>query len=130
METSLFLARLIGPVMGLMGLFILLHPGRLERAAREILDSAALLLIAGLLAFPAGLAIVLTHNVWSADWRGLITLLGWIAMLAGVARVLLPGQIGALGEAMLRNRAMTAVPGALLAALGVCLCYARYLAAA
>ena len=34
----------------------------------------------------AGLAIVLVHNVWTFDWRVIITILGWLAVLGGIFR--------------------------------------------
>ncbi len=41
--------------------------------AREFLGSRALIYLAGILAFVPGLAMVLAHNVWVADWRIVIT---------------------------------------------------------
>lgn len=123
METSLMLARLIGPVMVVMGAYILLRTEHLARAAREILDSAALLMIAGLLAFVPGLAIVLAHNVWVAGWPVIVTLLGWIAMLAGLARMFMPDTMRRVGATMLdRPRVFFVGPGLVMLALGGFLC--------
>ena len=47
--------------------------------ADEFLRSRALIYLSGLLLMTAGLAIVLTHNVWRADWPVIITILGWLA---------------------------------------------------
>ncbi len=127
MQTSIFLAKLIGPVMAVMGLYVVLYPDRIARAAREILDSDALLLIAGALALPSGLAIVITHDVWALDWRGAITLIGWIMIGAGGARMLLPIQMKALGDVMLRHRAFTLIPGLLMVLLGLYLSSFGYL---
>ena len=69
MSTSIFLAQLMGPLMLLMGAFVVLNPERIRRIGREFLESEALLLLSGILTLPVGLAIVLNHNVWSADWR-------------------------------------------------------------
>ena len=33
----------------------------------------------------AGMAVILTPDVWTADWRVLITLLGWLTVIAGAA---------------------------------------------
>ena len=52
---------------------------------------------------PAGLAIVLTHNVWVADWRVLITILGWLAAIGGAVRILAPQRTGRVGRSMLRQ---------------------------
>ena len=38
----------------------------------------------------AGLALVLTHNVWRADWPVIITILGWLAAIGGAVRIVMP----------------------------------------
>ena len=49
--------------------------------AGEFIGSRALIYVAGVLAFMPALALVLAHNVWVADWRVLITLIGWFALI-------------------------------------------------
>ena len=44
----------------------------------------------GSLIFIAGLAIVRSHNAWSRHWPVLITLVGWFAVIAGLARMATP----------------------------------------
>ncbi len=127
MDTSIFLAKLIGPMMLVMGLFVVFHPERIRRVGREFLDSEALILMSGVITLPVGLAIVISHNVWEANWRALITLIGWIAVVAGIARLAMPDVMRTLGEAMLEKTFMTAVPGALMVVIGVYLSYHGYL---
>ena len=110
-----------------MGLFVAIHPKRVEAMGREVLDIPTLLLMAGLLALVPGLAIVLTHNTWAADWRGLITVLGWIMLVAGASRILLPGLMQRMGDSMLQNRALIMVPGLLMLVLGGYLVWVAYL---
>ncbi len=52
--------------------------------------SAHLVYLNGALLFVAGLAIVRTHNLWSARWPVLITLMGWTCLLVGLARMTAP----------------------------------------
>jgi vacuolar-type H+-ATPase subunit I/STV1 len=50
-----------------------------------MLHSAPLLFLAGVLAVTAGIAIVLTHNVWSGGVTPvLVTLVGWVALVKGL----------------------------------------------
>ena len=126
MDTSVYLAKLIGPVMLAMGVFVALYRAQLEKIAREILDSAALLFIAGILALCSGLAIVLAHNVWTGGWPVLVTLMGWIALVAGLARIFLPNALKTAGTAMLGNPWMTTAPGILMALIGAYLSYQGY----
>jgi hypothetical protein len=44
----------------------------------------------GSLLFVAGLAIVRAHNHWTRDWPVLVTLVGWVAMLIGLGRMVAP----------------------------------------
>ena len=127
MDTSIFLAKLIGPMMLVMGLFVVFNPERIRRVGREFLDSEALIFMSGVITLTVGLAIVVAHNVWEANWRALITLIGWIAVVAGIARLGLPDAMRTLWEAMLEETFMTAVPGALMVVIGGYLSYHGYL---
>lgn len=128
MDSTIYLAKLIGPVMLALGLFVAFNPARVSRMGREVLASDALLLIAGVITLPAGLAIVLSHNIWVANWPVLITAMGWIMIVAGLARILLPGLMQSLGAAMLEKPIVTTIPGLLMAAIGAFLCYQGYFA--
>ena len=130
METSVYLAKLIGPLMALMalmGLFVVLHPAHLSKIGQGVLDSPALMFVSSVLALTSGLALVLSHTVITCDWRLIITLIGWITLLAGAARLLLPGLMQTIGTGMLDNRILTLVPGILLLGLGLTLAYIGYL---
>lgn len=52
--------------------------------------SAHLVYLNGALLFVAGLTIVRTHNLWIARWPVLITLMGWVCLLVGLARMIAP----------------------------------------
>ena len=73
MQKSIYLARLMGPVMLAMGIGVLLNAPVFLILVGQFLHSYALIFVAGLLSLTAGLAIVLSHNVWVGDWRVLIT---------------------------------------------------------
>lgn len=51
---------------------------------------APLIYLNGVLLFVAGLAIVNKHNVWVLGWETLITIIGYIAMIIGLLRMLFP----------------------------------------
>jgi uncharacterized protein YjeT (DUF2065 family) len=128
MDTSILLAKLMGPMLLVMGLFVVTNPEQMRRIGREFLDSDALIFLSGVITLPVGLAIVATHNLWVTDWRVIITAFGWIAIVAGIARMVLPGPLKRIGEAMLEKPFMTTVPGMLMTILGGYLAYQGYLA--
>jgi len=129
MESSVFLAKLIGPVMLAFGVFVTIYPARIARVGREVLDSDALMLISGAITLPAGLAVVLTHNLWMAGWPVAITLIGWIMVFAGLARLLLPGLLRRVGATMLDKPLLITLPGILMAAVGLYLSWQGYFGA-
>src|ERR1043165_9006448 len=101
MATSIFLAKLIGPVCLVIGLALLIDRAAFRTLANEFLASPALMFLSGVITMPAGLAIVLTHNVWAGDWRILITILGWLALLRGPHGLPAPPPVGTVGPAPL-----------------------------
>ena len=124
MPTSLYLAKLIGPTLLVIGLGMLINRDGYRDMAREFLGSRALIYLAGILAFVPGLAMVLAHNVWAADWRIVITILGWLALIGGAFRILFPQEgtrVIANPNTMLIGGVVTLVLGAILSFYG----YAR-----
>src|SRR6478736_1278795 len=122
MANSLFLARLIGPVMLVVGLAVFANQRGFREMAEEFLASRALMFLSGFILMPAGLAVVLTHNVWAADWRVLITILGWLTAIGGALRMLGPQGLKRAGEAFLRNDRSPQLAGAIWVAIGLVLC--------
>lgn len=126
MQTSIFLAQLIGPLFLVVGLGMVANGAGYRTMAEEFLASPALIYIAGLLAFVPGLAIVLLHNVWAFDWRLIITLLGWLSLIGGIFRLLLPRQVTAVGTAMLAQGNYLTGGGIAVLALGAILTVMGY----
>jgi hypothetical protein len=127
MQTSAFLAQLIGPLLLVMGVGMAANADSYRTMAQEFLASRALIYIAGLLAFVPGLAIVLVHNVWAFDWRVIITALGWLAVIGGIFRLVAPAQVQAVGSAMLAREGWLMGGGIAVGALGAVLTLAGYL---
>jgi hypothetical protein len=126
MQTSTFLAKLIGPIMVIVAVGVLMNRKSLDTLAREILGSHALLFLLGFLDLASGLAIVLVHNVWVADWRVIITLLGWLLLVRGAVRILIPEQIKPFGTKMLRNPNVVTGSLAVTLVVGLVLSYFGY----
>ena len=51
---------------------------------------AVVVYLSGTLLFVAGLSIVRVHNHWTTRWPVLVTIIGWFALLAGLARMMAP----------------------------------------
>ena len=123
MQTSLFLAKLIGPTLLIIGISILLNREAFKTMAGEFINSRALIYVAGVLAFMPALALVLTHNVWVADWRVLITLIGWFALITGAIRLLFPQEVMRLGRRAVANPTTFLIASTIMIVLGAILCF-------
>jgi len=127
MQTSLFLARLIGPVMLVVGLAVFANLRRFRDIAEEFLASRALMFLSGLAIMPVGVAIVLKHNIWIADWRVLITIVGWLNVVSGVLRLFGPLFVVRAGHAILKQPYFTSVAAAIWVVFGLLFCFFGYL---
>jgi hypothetical protein len=123
MSTSVFLARLIGPVMLVIGLAVFANRRGFRDMAEEFMASRALMFLSGFLIMPAGLAIVLTHNIWTADWRVLITIFGWLNVVGGALRLFEPPLLVKTGRTMLKQPHFTSIAAAIWVVLGLLFCF-------
>ena len=126
MPTSIFLAKLIGPVALVAAIGLFLNRDAYREMAREFMRSPSLIYLSGLLTMTAGVAIVLAHNVWVADWRVLLTIFGWLATVGGAARIVFPDKIRTVGEAMLDKPMVMTLGGAIWLVIGALLCFFGY----
>jgi len=97
MQTSHFLAQLMGPVILAAAISLFINGETQVAMAREFLESPPLIYVSGMLVMTAGLAIVLYHNVWALDWRLIITVLGWLGLIGGTMRIVFFRTVEKLG---------------------------------
>ena len=128
MQTSIFLAKLIGPVMLAAAIGLLLNQASYRAMARDFLDSPPLIYVSGVLVMTAGLAIVLYHNVWALDWRVIITLFGWMGLIGGAIRIICFGWVKRVGEAMLDKPLTMTIGGVGWLIIAAVLCFYGYFA--
>jgi hypothetical protein len=126
MQASVYIARLIGPLFLAIGVGMLANGTVYRAMAEEFLHSYALIYLSGLLALVVGLAIVNAHNVWAREWRVLITLLGWLALIGGVFRTVAPQLVSAIGLALFSGTAALLIGAIVVLALGAYLSFKGY----
>jgi hypothetical protein len=92
----------------------------------QFINNRAILFLAGLITFPAGLAIVLTHNVWVADWPVIITIIGWLTAISGAFRLVAPEGTVRFGRRAYERPNGVLFGGLFWVALGAILCFFGY----
>jgi hypothetical protein len=125
-HASIFMARLLGPLIAVMAVALLAQPDSYRAILKEFIHSPALCYLAGFLGLLGGVAMVLVHNVWSADWRVVITLIGWITIARGALTLLWPQSIAAIGGRLFQTRRAVAMVAVVDLALGLFLSYLGY----
>lgn len=88
MEVSTFLARFLGSFYVIFGLLFL--GAKFLGRVIEMTEDKAFVVSTGYISLLLGLATVVLHNVWVADWRLAITLLGWSTLIKGIMKIGFP----------------------------------------
>ena len=123
---SIFLAKLIGPLFVAIGVGMLVNQAVYQAIAVEALRSYALIYLSGLLVLLGGLSIVILHNVWAPDWRVIITVLGWLGVIGGLVRIVLPQLTQSIGAAVFPRQAIFVVAALVVLVLGGFLSFKGY----
>lgn len=121
MDVSILLARLLGTLFLAAGLGLLVNPTHYRKMLTSFLADPGLYYFSGALALVAGVAILLFHNLWVADWRVAITVIGWLSLLKGLVRLLAP-QAGMQVAGLFEARGALIGGGIVITALGAWLC--------
>lgn len=90
MELTLFFSKVIGLYMLIAGLAIFVNRRHIMGAVIGLAHERAAQLIGGMFALVLGLVLVNLHNDWSTFPAALVSLVGWMGVLKGVAYLFLP----------------------------------------
>jgi uncharacterized protein YjeT (DUF2065 family) len=126
MSAAAFTARLIGPLFVAIGLGILINAPFYVGAVVEAVHSPTLVYLSGVAALLAGLAVVNTHRAWTADWRVIVTILGWIFVIAGIVRIVLPELVTKLATTVFSGTTALSITGAVVLVIGGFLSFKGY----
>lgn len=118
MSNSELIASLAGPMMMVLGAAMLLNGGVFLKTTEKFGENPAFVFFSGILALIAGLAVVRTHNLWVDDWRVIITILGWHAILGGVVNVIAPNLVASVRRGIGQNRWPIIFGGTIALSLG------------
>jgi uncharacterized membrane protein len=92
MDVSIFLAKFWGWYMILFFLILTFNPKRIRQIYNDLNDQKFLIL-ASFIAIIIGLLNILFHNIWTTDYRIIITLIGWAALIKGLILFTFPQKI-------------------------------------
>jgi hypothetical protein len=126
MDTSILLARIVGPLLLVVGAGIFINLEHYRRLVVDFGASPLSIYTAGTAALLSGLLIVAFHNVWEWRWPVIITVLGWATLIKGAVRILAPRLVAERAARYGRNTNILMTSAIVLCALGGVLAYFGY----
>ncbi len=107
MEISTFFAQLWGSFFIIFGLLFIITK-QLGKTI-EMTDNKAFVISTGYITLLMGLVTVILHNVWVADWRVAITILGWSTLIKGIQKIGFPEFIHKQAQRFKKRQWLSAV---------------------
>jgi len=128
MDLSIFLARLLGIYLLITAVELLVRRHELEGAVKDFASSKGLLIFSGSLSLLLGIAIVIAHPIYTFNWQGFITLVGYLLIIRGIIRFSFPSHLQKKMAASFHRRYW--VVFFILAIVGIFLTYSGFRAIA
>lgn len=91
MDKSIYLAKLLGPVLAVVGLGFLMRRVEFVGVFRDVASNPTVIFVMCVLGLLGGVALILAHNIWAADWRLTITILGWWSAIESAVWLIVSG---------------------------------------
>lgn len=91
MELSILLAKILGLTLMFVAVALLTNKKNIALLF-SIYKHAAAVFLTGVLETVMGLSLVFIHNIWTFDFRGVITFIGWMLLARGIGRIFFPYQ--------------------------------------
>ena len=126
MQPAVYIARIVGPLFVVLGIGILLNQGIYTDMIGQAVLVPVLIYLSGVLAFTAGVAMLNGYHAWTADWRVIVTILGWIMVLAGIIRIVLPAVTAVAAIALYSGTSVMPIAGVIVLVVGAFLSYQGY----
>ena len=98
MDISIYLARVFGIYLVVACVAMLVNRKHLPKVLEGFYNNLGLVVFSGFIHLFLGLLVVVAHNVWTQDFRSLVTLMGWVGMIKGGLRVFVPTKISRFRE--------------------------------
>ena len=126
MELTTYLAQVLGPFLIIVGLVVAYRKRYFVPVIGEFVEDRMLRMVMGILELLAGLFLVVAHTDWSTLPAGIISAIGWLLGIEGVAYLTLPDRTVAWMIRTLNVRAWYVVGGCLSVIGGAYLVFFGY----
>ena len=90
-NVSIFLAKFWGWYLIIFFLILSLNPKRIQQIFEDLKDQK-FVIITSFIGIIIGLINILIHNIWEDSWTLIVTFIGWISLILGLALFIFPVQ--------------------------------------
>jgi hypothetical protein len=119
-QATIYLAKLLGLFLLIMGISMVVQRENTLHLWFALVNNLALVYVVGLVTVAAGLAMVLSHNIWRGGALPIVvTLLCWITLLKGITALVLPIELARASFAALEYDRLLYVYIVIWLALGI-----------
>lgn len=126
-DTTLVLARIIGPVLVAAGIMLITQPDRMLTALGGYLLNDSLVILSAFVSLILGLCVVTFHPRWDTVSGIFISLIGYGLAVRGVILIFAPQLMHEGAMFITTQRHVFPITGCALALLGVWLTYVGYI---
>ena len=126
MAHSKTIAGLIGPSLIALAAALLINLGSMSALVEAVSRDPAIVLVSGVLAFVAGLAVVRVHNHWAADWAVVVAIFGWLLLIGGLIRMLFPIRLAKMAATLSPSTKLIVGEAVVFLVIGAFLSYKAY----
>jgi hypothetical protein len=123
MDTSLFLAKILGLYLLIMGIAMLLKGNSIKVIIHNVVSSPPLVFISGAITLFIGILLITNYNVWHLDWFLAITIIGWICIIRGLMCLFFPIMAVHVMKKFLHNDVLFYTTTIIIIAIGIILSY-------
>ena len=126
MATSKAIAAFLGPTLIASAASIFINLNAWPALIDQAFHNPALIFVTGYPLFVAGLAIVHFHNRWTGGWPIVVTVLGWLAVVSGLSRILFPTRLVGIATKAVQTTWVMPIAATVMLLVGAFLSFKAY----
>jgi hypothetical protein len=119
MTNAELIAGYAGPLLAAIAVSVLVNRRTFDAIMGQAGENVAFIFFAGILTLLAGLAIVRAHNAWIWGWEVIVTIIGWLAVIGGLLRIIVPDRVAAVRARLTKNETFLSAWALVVLALGL-----------
>lgn len=95
-DTTIFLAQIMGPTLGLLGLGMLINSDFYHKLYKNVMEPNLAYFLTVMLMIIGGVVLISRHFLWSTFTEGLVSFLGLAVLVKGAALAIVPNGFKSL----------------------------------